>query len=221
MIIERGISFDEIHSYHDLNLILSGSEIKPAEAKTTYVDIAGGDGSADLTEANGEVRYQDRTLKFTFTMNPQDDLSDEAWEEKKTEISNILNGKCFMITRDIDPDYYYQGRCTVDDFKSDKRLRQFVVSAKVRPYKLKHIHTVVSIELTEEPKTITLSNSRKSVSPTIECTNDNTVVAFGGVAVNLNAGIHQVLDVYFKEGNNVVTVAGTGKVVFRYQEGDL
>lgn len=221
MIIERGISFDEIHSYHDLNLILSGSEIKPAEAKTTYVDIAGGDGSADLTEANGEVRYKDRTLKFTFTMNPQGDLSDDAWEEKKTEISNILNGKCFLITRDIDPDYYYQGRCTVDEFKSDKRLRQFVVSAKVRPYKLKHIHTVVPVELTEEPKTIILANSRKTVVPWIECTEDNTRILFENAEYTTNKGTKQILDICLKYGDNIVTVSGNGKITFTYQEGDL
>jgi hypothetical protein len=177
--------------------------------------------AADLTEANGEVRYKDRTLKFTFTMNPQGDLSDDAWEEKKTEISNILNGKCFLITRDVDPDYYYQGRCTVDEFKSDKRLRQFVVSAKVRPYKLKHIHTVVPVELTEEPKTIILANSRKTVVPWIECTDDNTRILFENAEYTTNKGTKQILDICLKYGDNIVTVSGNGKITFTYQEGDL
>ena len=81
--IETGISFGGIHSFYDLNLILSGSEIPPAKPKTTYVDIPGGDGSVDLTEANGEVKYYDRDCKFIFTMNPSDDLSDRAFEQRK------------------------------------------------------------------------------------------------------------------------------------------
>ena len=221
MIVDRGILFDEVHSYHDLNLILSGSEISPADPKTTYIDIAGGDGSADLTEANGEVRFKDRSMSFTFTMNPADDLSDDAFEEKKTEISNLLNGRTFKITRDVDPEYYYQGRCTVDSYMSDRRLRQFVVSAVVRPYKLKQNVTMITTELTGTPKALNILNGRKSVAPIIECTADNTTVKFGDVECVLSAGTHKVLDIYFTEGNNLVTVSGTGKITFRFQEGDL
>lgn len=226
MIVERGILFDEIHSYHDLNLILSGSTIEPAEPKTTYIDIAGGDGSADLTEANGEVRFKDRTLKFTFTMNPADDLSDDAWEEKKTEISNLLNGKYCKITREVDPDYYYQGRCTVDEFKSDKRLRQFVISAQVRPYKLKQNKTKVIVDVTTAMTSLNLTNGRKSVVPVVKCSTDNTAILFKGHEVVLSAGTHQILDLYLKEGITPVEIYlldkdSTGTVTFEYQEGDL
>ena len=73
--IETGILFGNIHSFYDLNLILSAVDIEPAKPKTTYVDVPGGDGSLDLTEALGEVKYYDRTHKFTLTMNPASDLS--------------------------------------------------------------------------------------------------------------------------------------------------
>ena len=55
--ISKGISFDNIHSFYDLNLILSGVEITPAKPKTNYVDIVGGDGSIDMTEAHGDVKF--------------------------------------------------------------------------------------------------------------------------------------------------------------------
>ena len=219
--IETGISFDNIHSFYDLNLILSAVEISPASPKTNYVDIPGGDGALDLTEANGEVRYSDRTHKFTFTMNPASDLSETAWEEKKTEVSNRLNGRACRITLDKDPDYYWQGRCTVDSYKSDKRLRQFVVSARVRPYKYKQTETVVNFDLTEAEKTVSLQNSRRSVCPVITCTDDNTVIVFNGNTFKFSAGQHQNLNIRFTEGINQVTISGTGQVTFSYQEGDL
>ena len=219
--IETGISFDDIHSFYDLNLILSAVEIAPAVPKEVYVDIPGADGALDLTEAHGEVKYSDRTHQFTLTMNPADDLSEAAWEEKKTEVSNRLNGRACRITLDKDPDYYWQGRCKVDDYKSNKRLRQFVVSARVRPYKFKQNETSLTFALSETGKTVSLLNSRRSVCPVINCTNDNTVIVFNGNTFKFNAGQHQNLGIRFTEGINQVTISGTGQVTFSYQEGDL
>lgn len=219
--IETGIMFNDIHSFYDLNLILSAVEISPAVPKTVYVDIPGADGALDLTEALGEVKYSDRTHKFTFTMNPAGDLSEAAWEAKKTEVSNCLNGLACMITLDKDPAYYWQGRCSVDSYKSNKRLRQFVVSVRVRPYKFKQNETVVNFSLSSTAKTVSVKNSRRSVCPVITCTNANTKIVFNGNTFNFNAGQHQNLNIRFTEGNNQVTISGTGQVTFTYQEGDL
>lgn len=220
--IETGIYFDDIHSFYKLNLILSKVEIPPAKEKTNYVDdIPGMDGSLDMTEAHGEVKYQDRNCKFTFTMNPMDDLSEAAWEEKKTEVSNLLAGKVFKITLDKDSSYYYLGRCTVDNFLSDRRLRQIVISARVNPYKFKKSETVITYALTQAAQTVNISNSRKSVSPIIECSDNNTVIVFGDKSFTLNAGTHKILDIRFTMGNNQLEISGAGTVTFRFQKGDL
>lgn len=216
--IETGIYFDETHSYYDLNLILSKSEIPPAKPKTSYVDIPGADGSLDLTESNGEVRFSDRECTFTFTVNP---FEESTWEEKKTEISNLLNGKKVKITLDKDDEFYYFGRCTVDDYASDKRINKIVIVARVNPYKFKKNVTILNVEISETPKIINIMNSRKTVSPSITCTNDNTVVVFGGATYNMGKGTHKFLDIQFAEGNNTVTVSGEGAVTFEFQEGEL
>ena len=214
----NGISFDDVHSFDDLSLILSEKDIPPATPKTTYIDVPGADGSLDLTEASGDVRFQDRSCKFTFTMLPSDRTE---FEEKKTEISNLLNGKKCKITLDIDSDYYYQGRCTVDDYLQDINLKQIVVTAKVKPYKYKQDVTAVSVQLGQTAKTIYLDNGRLAVVPQIDCSNDNTVVVFNGATYNLSKGTHKLLDIQLKQGINTLTVSGTGTVTFKYQEGDL
>lgn len=219
--IETGVSFNEIHSYRDLNLVLSKVEVSPASPKTVYVDIPGADGSLDLSEALGEVKFSDRTLKFTFTMHPGGDLSESAWEAKKTQVSNRLNGLACQITLDKDPGYYWQGRATVDEYQSTKRLRQFVVSAVVRPYKLKQKVTVVSTAISSDGTTVTLKNSRRPVCPTVRCTNDNTEVVFDGSTYVFSRGEHKNLGVRLVEGDNKVTVSGVGTVTFIYQEADL
>lgn len=126
----KGIKFDDIHSYYDLGLILSDCSISPATPKTNYINIPGADGSLDLTEALGEVKYNDRTGKLVFSVLPTDDF-----EEKKSEISNFLNGKRFKITLDKDPDWYYQGRCSINSWKCDKKVGQITVDLKLQPFK--------------------------------------------------------------------------------------
>lgn len=141
----NGIWFDDVHSWYDLNLVLAPVEIPPAIPKTNFVDIPGGNGSADLTEALGEVKFKDRDCKFTFTVFPYEDF-----EEKKRVISNLLNGKRCKITLDKDPHYYWIGRCSVNDYASDRNLHKIVVSAKLAPYKLRLKPTVVSVDFEKE-----------------------------------------------------------------------
>ena len=220
--IETGVFFGNIHSFYDLNLILSGVLIPPATPKTNYVDVPGADGAVDLTEALGEVKYNDRDgCKFTFSMNPADDLSEAAWEAKKTEVSNLLNGRKFNITLDKDPDYYYTGRITVSEYLSNRRHRQIVVTGRLSPWKWKQNKTVVTHNLTAGENTVILRNGRKSVVPVIECTDHNTVVVFGDFTKTMSAGTHKFLDICFKEGNNTLKLSGTGSVTITYQEGEL
>ena len=216
--INKGIKFNNIHTYDDLNLILSASEIPAAKPKTTYIEIPGADGSLDLTEANGEVKYEDRELKFTFTFIPDEFTT---FEEKRTEVVNVLNGKKCKVTLDRDEDFYYYGRCSIDSYKIDKNLHKIVVEVKAHPYKFKQNITNKAIELTGIPTTHKLANARKSVVPSITCTHDNTVVSFKNGTYKLSAGKHKILDILLLEGDNLVTVSGSGTVTFEYQEGDL
>lgn len=210
----KGIIFGNIHSWDDLNLILSKPDIPPAEVKENYVDIPGGDGSADLTEAFGEVRYKDRKCKFTLSVLPSDDF-----EEKKREVSNLLNGKRMRITLDKDPDYYWEGRCSVDSYASNKMNRQIVVGATVAPYKLKTYPTRVVIPAGNKVVR-TLWNSRKTVVPTITATAAASIIFEGGT-YNIEAGTSKILNIELVEGRNQVTVTSSAPVEFSYQEGDL
>lgn len=214
----QGIMFDNIHSYTDLNLIPSKIEIPPATPKTTYIDIPGADGSVDVTEATGEVRYKDRECKFTFTVMQGDP---KGWEDRKTEIGNLLNGKVCKIILDKDPDYYYYGRCGVNSWASSKTVNTIVIEAKVRPYKFKLSETVQAFDLSETPRAINIINARRSVCPYITCTDNNTAVKFGGRSYVFSAGTHKILDIRFVEGINRLEVSGSGTITFRFQEGVL
>lgn len=210
----KGISFGRIHSYYDLNLVLSNVNIPPASVKTNFVDIPGGNGTVDLTEALGEAKFNDRECTFTFTAFPSDDF-----EEKKQEISNLLNGKRCKIIVDKDPDYYWDGRCSINEYASDKNIHQVVVGAIVAPYKLKHAVTKVIVPAGERVVK-TLQNARMTVVPTITNTANATIV-FNGNTYEIEAGVHRILNIELVSGKNQVMVTSTADVEFTYQEGDL
>lgn len=218
--IETGINFGDIHSFYDLNLVLSSVEIPPAQPKTNYIDIPGGEGSIDLTEAHGAVRYYDREgCKFTFAVHPSERMSFEA---KKTQVANALNGKYFeSIILDKDAEYHYSGRCTVNEWLQDKNLKQIIVTAVLAPYKHRNSDTVVSVVLSDVPQAITLHNSRERVVPVITCTGSATIQTDSAV-YNLSAGTYDNLyDIYLAEGSNGLRVSGGGTITFSYREGDL
>ncbi len=214
----KGIYFGEIHSYNDLNLILAPFTPTPAEPQTNLLKVPGRDGHLDLTEANGEVKYNSREFTFNFTIAPGDDLT---FDERASKVASMLNGMRCKITFDRDPDYYWVGRCAVNEYKQDKNIGKITVKATVDPYKLKQSATVESFALSSSAQEVTVENGRMASVPTIECTNDGAVVVFGGNTYTLNAGTSKILDIRFVEGGNVLNLSGTGTITFRWQEGEL
>lgn len=207
------IYFDDINSYYDLNLILNPFEIPPAEPKTNYLEIPGADGDIDLTEALGEVKYKSRFASAVFSVLPSDD-----WEQKKSEVSNLLNGQRFNITKSSDPDWYFEGRCTVVDYKCDKFNRTITVDMHLKPYKVKKEMTVVSCD--SESQTINLYNYGKPVVPQIQLISSATI-EFDGNSWELNRGDYTLPEFVLKTGNNEVYVDTIGQCIFSYQERSL
>ena len=213
----NGVYFGNIHSFYDLNLILAPFTPAPAEPKVNFLEIPGRDGLLDLTEANGEVKFNSREFVFSFTVASEDTLT---FDERLSAVSNALNGLRCKITLDRDPDHYWQGRCVLSEYDQDKNIGQIEVTATVDPYKLKQNATVVSVALSTEEKTVVLANSRMTVVPVIKCTGACTVT-FGDAVYTLEAGTHKIPAIRFVEGENVLKLSGDGEITLTYQEGAL
>ena len=211
----NGAWFDDAHSYDDLNLILSNVDIPPAEAKTNYVDVPGKNGSADLTEASGRVRFKDRDIKLTFTVLPGDDF-----EQKKSEVSGMLNGRRCRIVLDKDPEWYWEGRCGIDSYASNRNVGQIVVASTVRPYKRRRSERRLSAAPGTAVKRSLPNGGSLAVVPDIETTAAASI-SFGGESYALEPGTHRLLNLELEAGMNVVTVTSDGTTTFRYREGEL
>ncbi len=210
----KGVSFNGVHSWRDLHLVLSAVDIPPAEPKLNFVEVPGRDGDIDISEANGEIRFNDRECEFTFTVMPEDDF-----EQKKTEVSNLLNGRRCKIAVDKDPDYNWTGRCSINEYASSKVINKIVVSAIVAPYKLKSTETRVTVKAGTKVQQA-LTNGRKSVVPAVTAT-AQTTIELDGKQIQFGIGTHTNLAFQLKEGTTTIKVTSTAPVTIVYQEGDL
>lgn len=229
----NGVTFGTKHSYNDFGLILSSKSISLPKAKTKTVEIPGADGVLDLTEClTDDVKYQNRTLQFTFTV--VDPLA--SWAAVLSEVTNFLHGRKLRIYMDWDKNYYYEGRCSVNQFKSDKRTAAIVIDCDCDPYKIEKnsssdpwvwdtfsfVDGIIYINkvTVSGSATTTLINRRKVVSPTFICSAAMTAT-FGGVTYNLPAGTTTVLDIRLQEGENIISFKGNGTVQIDYKGGSL
>lgn len=212
----KGVIFGSYHSFNEWGLLLKEKEIKAPEPKVQKIEIEGGDGDLDLTEFFGEVKYNNRSLSFTFgKMN----IVPDGFLALYSVVQNAIHGKKMQVILDDDPAFFYSGRVTVNEWKSNKNLGEIVIDVDAEPYKMKLVETVVS-KAVSGSASIILANSRKRVVPVIT-TNAEMKISFGGYSGTFSAGTFTIPELELIEGNNTVAVTGTGNISFRYREGGL
>ena len=211
----KGVKFDDYHSYIDFGLILSSYSIGDAKPKTELIDIPGSDGSLDLSEYFGDVKYKNRKLSFTFSVigRPSEFL------QNYSHLQNIINGRKMKIVLDDDPEFYHVGRVTVDEWKSKPRVGSITIDCDCEPYKYK-LHETVVVNKISGSGTVIYENLRKWVAPVFAVTAPVTIT-FGGTSVELDTGEYTVPAIEFKQGQNIVTYNGNALVTVKYQEGGL
>lgn len=210
-----GVRLGEFHSYDDLRIILTKTEISAPKVKTSYVEIQGADGSLDFTEAFGRINYENRKINLSFVhIGFLDDFP-----RKFSEIQNLLHGKKMRIIFDNDQEYYYFGRCSVDKWSIDKAMGTFNVSIECEPYKYREHETVVQFNINNSRK-ILLSNDGMVTYPTF-FSDSGMEVECNDIKCKIEAGKETLTEILLYAGINELTVKGTGKLTIRYQEGSL
>lgn len=212
----KGVLFDNLHSYNDFSLILTSKTIGQPIIKTEYVEVLGSDGQLDLTEAFGDIKYNNRKLTFVFSIK-------EDKEDYLTLYSGILSnihGKKMKIVLDDDPNFYYIGRVNVSDYNSSKRIGNITIEVDAEPYKYKQIFTIVT-RTVSGTLTVDYPNLRKQVIPKF-VTNAAVTITYNGNTYTISgSGTHIIPNIIFKRGINTLTLTGTASVAVHYQEGDL
>ena len=193
------------HSYIDFGVILTEQNIGLPSPKTYTVNIEGMDGALDLSECFGEMKYENRTIKFTF--ESIDKITD--WQAKMIKISSFLHGQKMKITAWSDPNFYYVGRCRIDEYNSNSKLGKIVISCDCEPFKYKQ--NITTFNLVEGSNTV--QNSRMTVYA--DLINEAEITINGKT---YNAGTH-LRTIKLTSGTNNLNSSGSATLIF--QEGEI
>jgi phage-related protein len=214
----KGIMFGNYHSWNDFQLILASKTIGTPSPKTETIDIPGGDGVLDLTEFFGYTKYGNRKLSFEFSsvVIPSDFMS------LFSMVQDALHGRKLPIILDDDPGWQYTGRISVSEWKADRNIGKLTIDCDCDPYKYQIRPTVVTKAISGT-STIVLENSRKRVVPEVKVTSGSGLtVTFGSGSVwTLASGSYLLPELELTEGDNTVTVSGTGTITLTYTQGKL
>ena len=210
--------FGNYHSWNDFQLILASKTIGTPSPKTETIEIPGGDGVLDLTEFFGETKYKNRNLSFEFSSM----VTPSEFMTLFSTVQNALHGKKMTITLDDDPEWYYLGRISVSEWKADRNIGKLVVDCDCEPYKYQ-IGTTEVFRSISGTSSFTLPNSRRRAIPTVKITSASSLtITFGsGKVWNLSSGSYLLPELELVEGDNPITVTGTGSITFTYTQGKL
>lgn len=213
----KGVQFGNKHTYDDWDLVLTNKSLGLPVPKTSSVEVEGADGLIDTSEVlSGEIKFNNRKLEFEFTMT----TDYEEYNELITEIANHIHGRKLKITLDEDDDYYYLGRCQINEWSSDKRVGKIVISCDCEPYKYSVRPTTITAKINGTTY-VKVVGKRMTVTPIIEVSNDMEIIV-DGKSNNLYTNCkNEILDLFIKEGVNTLKFVGNGEVKITYTGGDL
>ena len=124
---------------------------------------------------------------------------------------------------DRDPTFYYDARVTLEDVERHAGYCELSLKCRAKPYKLEHFETAITV-LPTGSATVTLTNTRMPVVPTIAVSAEMTLVfAIAGVSysISLAAGSHVMPSLVLMEGDTEVEITGSGSITFIYRKGAL
>lgn len=215
----KGITFGDYHSYRDFRMLMQpGKEIASPAVKVRKLEVEGADSALDYTDFSGEPKYEDMTHKFNFaTIVPESEFLSLF-----SMVKNAIHGKKMRIILDDDPLFFYMGRPHVSQFTNERNVGIIHIEVECEPYKYKLEKTVVS-KAVNGTEAIILTNSRKRAVPEVSIQSEGSlnIVYQGSNIWDLGSGSYTLPELELVEGDNTVTVTGTGTIVFTWQEASL
>lgn len=241
--VSHGITFISAsgiskHTWRDWKIVPTSRPVfSPPTVKKVQVDIPGADGILDMTESlTGEVQYNNRTGSIEFQVENK-----SSWYDVYSDILDYLHGQQMRAVLDDEHAYYYIGRFSINEWKSDKYRSKIVMDYDVEPYKMEAFSSLEDWEWdlfsfetgiireyknlrVDESLTFVIEGRRKSVIPAFIVASDDGTglkVKFNGVNYDLPDGTTRVVNIVTKSRKNTLVFSGNGTVSIDYRGGRL
>ena len=136
----HSITFGTKNTWVDWRMVPTTRPVfAPPAHKTHYIDVPGMDGpGVDLSNTLTKYpTYENRKGSLEFIVFNQNAMNDgySNWAETYSRILNYLHGKKLEAYLADDPDYFYKGYFTVNEWRSDPNWSLIVIDYDVEPYK--------------------------------------------------------------------------------------
>jgi len=233
-----GITIGDKHT-NDFNLYVTDFSISAPEVQTYTVQVPGRNGLLDLTEVNGDVAYNNRTITIECTRK---DTDPHDYHKINSDLMALYHGKRCNIIFDAEKDYYYSGRLSLSSTKADQMHSTYTITADCDPYAYEaqdrgerwiwdsfNFYTGVvyqsdyyNIEI-DGSRTITIShNGQMPVPVGIELVSGNVTATFKNVEYQISAGINYIPEITIAAtSSHFIVLKGTGTVNIHYRGGKL
>ena len=231
---QHGVKFGNYHSFRDFGMYPKTKMIvAPPKVREVYVEVAGADGSLDLTEALvGRPNLDRRDAKFEFTV-----MDRARWDSVYTSLMNTIHGRDMRVVLDDDPYWYYNGRVQVDAFATSKHTATITVTGYFDPYKkslvgnsLQWLWDTFNFEtdvardyaelVVDGTLTTTIVGSKMPVTPVIEVSSDMSLL-FNGTTYQLTTGRNRIAGMTLVDQEYQMTFTGDGTVSVEFEIGSL
>lgn len=232
----HSITIGDKNTWDDWHLIPASRPLfNPPSVKENMVDIPGGDGVLDLTASlAGRPTYNNRSGSWTFYV--QNGFKD--WTVLYSEIMVYLHGQEFKAVLEDDPAYYYEGRFSVNSWKSDKDYSQIVIDYNVGPYKKEYgstgsdwlwdsfnfetgvIRNYKNLSVLTT-LTVTVIGDMMENVPVIIASTSGMQVEYEGVTYGLSKGANTISQIILHSGENELTFTGEGIITIENVGGRL
>lgn len=130
----HSITIGNMNTWTNWHLIPASRPLVSSPAvNKKMVEVPGRNGLLDLTEAlTGTPTYGNRTGSWEFYV-----MHDYwgNWVLCYSAIMNYLHGKTFRVVLEDDPDHYYEGRLSVQNWNSPKDYSRIIIEYELGPYR--------------------------------------------------------------------------------------
>lgn len=233
----HSIFIGEKNTWDDWHIVpTSRPLVNPPEVVTEYVDIPGADGSLDYTEAlAGRPVYRNRKGSWEFiVLNGYQD-----WSTLYNYLLTYLHGKTFTIILEDEPEYRYNGRLSLNEWRSEEHNSKVVIDYVISPYKSfssldaadwkwddltflsdSYIIYYGMFDVNGKRERNLYNPTNNTVSLSLTLTSDMTVFWYGNT-YNFQAGAIPDTKIKVYPGDNFFTFNGSGRVTVSYDRGNM
>lgn len=206
-------------SLYGLGWIREKVDFPTPQSQTNTIVVPGRNSPIRYTEALGSVSYQPRSFTITLSMYG----TREMFDRKVSEAVNRFAGRlCKVVCSDNSKVYALGTLEASPSYDPKSRRGQLVLSCTDGDSYLYHVkETVVAVSVSGN---VTLTNDYMPVVPVVTTTAETSFSWKVGEDVfqkSVSAGTWEFPEMELQEGENTLTVEGTGTTTFRYREGRL